>query len=199
MIQSKADEVFWQTNQRLQDLLGGPEPSVRKNLAELRRGAGKRPGEDPYIWGFLFADLPEEMYGKRGAPSREEWAIYTALTLYAVHQQGNDPYQQNMNKKGLSLGAAAAQMVAKEGGDEDARDRVSRRFYQVVLAADISAMVYYLRSFIQLLRSEGIGLDYPKLAKDLYRYQIPDSISSVRLQWGQDYYRKNNDDKEGES
>ena len=53
------------------------------------------------------------------------------------------------------------------------------------------ALTYYLRTFIQLLRSAEIGLDYALLAKDLFLYQWQDQVSSVRLQWGQDFYRKN--------
>ena len=130
-------------------------------------------------------------------PTNEEWAIHTALTLYAVHQQGRDPHQQSMNRKDVSLGSAASYLAAVSGGDDNAKERVARRFHQVALAPDMITMAYYLRSFIQLLRSEGIGLDYPKLARDLYRYQMPDGPASVRLAWGQDFYRieKNNDEK----
>ena len=165
MSESRADEVYQQTERRLFRLLSGDDAVIRGNLANLRRGAGKTPGDDPRVWGILFSDLPDNMMGKRGEPSREEWAIYSALTLYAVHQQGNDPKQKNMNRKGVSLGKAASYLVAAEGGDDDARERVARRFYQVALANDMLSMIYYLRGFIQLLRSADISLDYPLLAK----------------------------------
>lgn len=197
MNESRADAVYRQTEQRLFRLLAGDEATVRGQLANLRRGAGKSPGEDPRVWGILFSELPEEMLGMDGIPSREEWAIHTALTLYAVHQQSNDPKKQNMNQKGISLGDAASKLVTADGGNDDARERIARRFHQVVLAQDIRTMVYYLRSFIQLLRTEGIALDYPRLAKDLYIYQNPAGISSVRLQWGQDFYRKNEKNENG--
>jgi CRISPR system Cascade subunit CasB len=51
-------------------------------------------------------------------------------------------------------------------------------------------LAHYLRELILLLRSAGIGLDYPMLAADLYQYQSPDLASRVRLRWGQDFYRK---------
>ena len=41
---------------------------------------------------------------------------------------------------------------------------------------------------IQLLRREGIPLDYPQLAEDLYQYQFVDGAPNVRLQWGRDLY-----------
>ena len=193
MRESKSNAVYIQTEQRLYRLLTGNDSIVRGRLANLRRGAGKRPGDDPRVWGILFADLPEDMMARYGEPSREEWAIHTALTLFAVHQQGNDPHQRGMNQKDISLGDAAARLVAADGGDEDARERVARRFHRVALAPDMAAMAYYLRSFVQLLRAKDIGLDYPKLAKELYQYQLPDGAASVRLQWGQDFYRAGKD------
>ncbi len=102
-----------------------------------------------------------------------------------------------MNHTGVSLGLAASRLVSATGGDDDARERVARRFHQVVLAPEMASMSYYLRSFIQLLRGEGIGLDYPRLAKDIYLYQIPDGASSVRLQWGEDFYRREHKDDKG--
>jgi len=49
--------------------------------------------------------------------------------------------------------------------------------------------VHHLRGLVQLLRAEGIPLDYPELAYDLYRYQTLDGTQQVRLLWGQDFYR----------
>ena len=197
MAESKADAVFRQTEHCLACLLAGDDGVIRGKLANLRLGVGRKPGEDPRTWGILFSDLPEAMLGYGGNPSKEEWAIHIALTLYAVHQQGREPRQDSMNKKGVSLGNAASQLVAADGGDDDARERIGRRFHQVVLAPDMTAMAYYLRGFIQLLRANGIGLDYARLAKDLYRYQTPDGAASVRLQWGQDFYRKTQIDNNG--
>ncbi len=188
---SRANAVYRQTEQRLFRLLAGEDAMIRGRLANLRRGAGGRPGDDPHAWGILLSELPDEMLGYRGNPSREEWAIYTALTLYAVHQQSHDVRQENMNRNGISLGGAASLLALSEGGDDEARERVARRFHQVVLAEDMPSMVYYLRTFIKLLRSNDIGLDYPMLARDLYLYQTPGTVASVRLNWGQDFYRKN--------
>ena len=194
MAETRADRVYMQTEKRLSLILSGDEGVVRGQLASLRKGAGRKPGDDPKTWGILFSQLPEDMLGRYGFPSKEEWAIHTALTLFAVHQQGNDPKGKNMNQPGISLGLAAAKLVMIECGDDlsriaEARERVGRRFHQIVLASDMDAMSYYLRGFITLLRSNEIGLDYPMLAKDIYRYQLPGGDASVRLKWGQDFYR----------
>ena len=86
--------------------------------------------------------------------------------------------------------------VYADGGDDDARARVARRFHQVMVAPEMASMVYYLRSFVQLLKAADIALDYPRLARDLYTVQLPGGAAGVRLQWGQDFYRRNRDDEE---
>jgi len=174
--------------ERLNSFAVGDETKTKAELAELRHGIGLAPGEKPSLWGMLFENFPEEFYGKFGNPSKEEWAIYDALTLYALHQQGHDIKKENMNVKGVSLGIAAAKLVLAEGGTDDDRERVSKRFNQIALAVDVEMLTYYLRTFIPLLRTNGIGIDYIMLAQDIYWYQTENGRNSVKLKWGQDYY-----------
>ena len=70
-----------------------------------------------------------------------------------------------------------------------ARERVARRFYAVATASSMEELSHHMRGIIQLLRGEGIPIDYPMLAADLYRYQFNSLVSNVRLKWGQDFYR----------
>lgn len=174
----------------------GDQSRQRALLAELRRGVGKQPGELPQLWGLFLRDLPDTMMGGGAEPSREEWAVYTALTLYALHQQGSDPANHSVNVRGQGLGKAAARLVA---GDEDALERIQRRFNRVALASDLPDMLPHLRALVTLLKSSGIGLDYPQLAKDLYEYQFYDGMSDVRLRWGRDFYRIEKSEEEPEN
>ena len=190
------DAVFRETAKRLNALAKGDDASIRARLAELRHGIGKMPGEEPALWGMVFEDLPDYMLGRYGKPSKEEWSIYIALTLYALHQQGNDLSSKNMNSIGISLGKAASRLVYLEGGTDDDRERVSKRFNQIALAVDIDSLYYYLRTFIPLLRDDDIGLDYAMLAQDIYWYQTVSGQASVRLKWGQDYYSVEKDNEE---
>lgn len=196
--EKESDAVLKETARRLKWLLKSDDSTVKARLAELRHGIGSIPGSVPALWGMVFDDLPESMLGSYGKPSKEEWAIYDALTLYALHQQGKDPAKKNMNVKGISLGRAAGKYVYALGGTSDDRERVSRRFNQIALAADIETLTYYLRTFIPLLRGEDIGLDYAMLAQDIYLFQTENNIASVRLRWGQDYYSVNKEEKENE-
>ena len=113
--------------------------------------------------------MPESFQG-RSAPSAAEWAVYLALTLYAMHQQGND---RPMNCPGNTLGRAVRQLAERNSAG------------------------HHLRGMIQLLsaaKDGGIPLDYPQLAADLYELQCTDpryaqTPANVRLRWGQDLYR----------
>lgn len=165
-------------------LLQSGDNVLRAALAELRRGVGKRPGDVPQLWGYFLQDMPEEFFGDK-EPSKAEWAVYTSLTLFALHQQGKDPKSDTMNKEGYSFGTAVNKLVH----NEDERERVARRFYAAATASSMEELSHHMRGIIQLLRGEGIPLDYPMLAADLYRYQFSSLVSNVRLKWGQDFYR----------
>ena len=118
-----------------------------------------------------------------GVPTWEEWAVSGALTLYALHQQGND---QKMHVKGQSLGTAVGSLA---GSDEERLKAVQRRFNAFATAQSMPECLHHLRGLIQLLRSEGIPMDYGELAGDLYTFQVPEGAAKVRLRWGQDFYR----------
>ena len=155
-------------------------------LANLRRGVGKVPGEIPEILGSILEDLPEEYLSESGYPTREEWTVYTSLTLYALHQQG---WSISVNtKEKTSVGKALA-ILAGRDGDINALERSYTRFKILASAKDIRELSYYLRGIIQLLRSKGIMLNYEILAGDLYDFQDEEKRSRLLLRWGQDLYR----------
>ena len=91
---SKSDMVYRYTASKIEYLHSIADTGRGKMyLAELRHGIGKKPGELPSLWGLILDDMNEELKGSR-CVSNAEWAVYTALTLYALHQQGNDRFMQ---------------------------------------------------------------------------------------------------------
>ena len=158
---------------------------VKAMLANLRRGVGRKPGSMPEIWDLTLEGLPEEFMSKDGFPTKEEWAVHIALTLFALHQQGRNIKTESMNNRDISFGKAVRSLAA----DEADIPRVKRRFDAALKADDIEGLAYYTRSLIQLLKSNDTSFNYPMLAKDLYLFQTNDK-DVVRLSWGQDFYRR---------
>lgn len=171
-------------SRKLEKLRNLGDSARRAALANLRRGAGRVPGDMPGLWGTIFEDMPEEMVGTGSSPDKSEWAVYVSLTLFALHQQGRDPAQEPMNQKDISVGRAAAMMVRNEADT----DRVLRRFNEAATSSGMEELEHHLRGLINMLRAEGISLDYPKLAGDLFTYQTPEFAAQVRLRWGRDFY-----------
>lgn len=179
-----ADEVYRAVDRQLKKLSLLPEHPRKAMLSHLRRGVGRIPGDLPELWGMLLQDLPPELQSREGTPTKGEWAIYLALTLYALHQQGQS---MEMNQPDFSLGSAVRRLA--DPGEEPEESPSFRRFQTLLTASGIQEIAHHLRGVIQLLRGESIPLDYPRLARDLYFLQFPDAAPKVRLLWGQDYYR----------
>lgn len=184
--------------ERLQVLATLPERPRKAMLAKLRRGVGRVPGDLPELWGAFLADFPHELKGKIDR-LRAEWAIYLALTLYALHQQGNEFAPNKMNGSGIGLGNAVRRLADKQlehvKGEKKLEDApVFRRFSALATAERMEELSWHLRGIVQLLRAGGLSLDYVRLAENLYRLQNPDHAYEVRLEWGQDYYRFQKDE-----
>lgn len=166
------------------------ESQGRAAMARLRRGVGHVPGDMPLLWGTFLAGMPEELRSPSGVPSRAEWAVYTALTLWALHQQGRPDSVQAAE---VSLGSAAHRLA---GGNQEEQERVWNRLNLVAQADDMQALSYRLRQLVTLLRAGGVGLDYALLAADLYEYQHASTANQVRLRWGQDFFHFSKSDEE---
>lgn len=161
------------------------EHLLRAELASLRRGIGRRPGELPELWGLLLDELPEELMSRTGEPTYAEWAVSGALTLYALHSQG----AREAHADGQSLGRALYILAC-----DDRLEAVQRRFSAFATARSMPECMHHLRGLVSQLRSAEIPLDYVRLAGDLYEFQTHDGAARVRLRWGQDFYRDMNKD-----
>lgn len=188
---SKADLVYSYTLSKLKYFQSIADTGAGKAvLAELRHGIGREPGEIASLWGTIFDGMPEELLGRSSA-SKGEWAVYTALTLYALHKQGKE---KDMFAEGISVGKAAAGLIT---GDDD-EERVIKRLNTVITAVSPKDLAYHLRGVIQLIKNADISLDHALLAKDLYYFSIPECSDVVKLRWGREFYRgRYNNKKEG--
>lgn len=179
---SNSELIYQCTESKIKQLLERKDTGDgKRQLAELRRGVGKIPGEMPETWGILFNHLPESLLGKT-EPSNAEWAIYTALTLFAMHQQGQEKSMHT--KENISLGTAAAGLV----NEKDDLNRIIHRLNLVVTATSPENFAYHLRSLVQLLKAKEIRLNYARLAKEIYQFHNPEIADKIKLSWGRDFY-----------
>ena len=154
------------------------ESRARGEMAALRKGASRDSGELPEIWELTSVEIPE--YAS-DAPTREEIAVHTAMTLYAVHQQSRT---EPMFSPGVGLGSAAHDLVGRDEENPSAR----ARFNALVTSATVAELRHHLRGFVSLLRARGIALDHAMLADDIFRFQQPGGAKKVRLAWARQYY-----------
>lgn len=165
----------------------------KARLAQLRRGIGKRPGELPELWGMFLQNMPEELMSKTDEPSYAEWAVYTALTLFALHQRGHsDPMHEPGEEN--RLGRAVRKL---DGGNDEELDSLAQKFGLVAQSDDMTELSYRLKTVIGLLTGANIRLDYADLAADLYEFQFEDRADNIRLKWGRDFYRDFKNDDNG--
>jgi len=150
----------------------------RAEVAALRKGANRAPGELPEIWELTRVEVPD---GAGDAPTREEIAVHTAMTLYAVHQQSRS---ECMFVPGRGLGRAAHELVGTDEENPSAR----ARFNALVTSTTVAELRHHLRNLVSLLRSRGIALDHAMLADDIVRFQRPGGAKRVRLAWARQYY-----------
>jgi len=130
------------------------DAAARATLAKLRRGIGKTPGSMPELWGTTLAGLPKELIGKNDEPpTYGEWAVYTALTLYALHQQGKDIKKQGVSEDGKFFGIVVGKLIENE---EDEK-RIKRRFDAAATSDSLDEISHHLRGLIQLLKDKPIA------------------------------------------
>ena len=151
------------------------ESRARGELAALRRGASRSPGELPEIWELTRVEVPESA---GDAPTWEELAVHTAMTLYAVHQQSRT---EPMFSPGVGLGSAARRLI---GPPDEENPSARARFNALVTSTTVAELRHHLRGFVSLLRARGFALDHAMLADDVLRFQQPGGAKKVRLAWG---------------
>lgn len=175
--------VHWQIKRITQS---SNENNIRADLAKLRRGIGKKPGAIPELWTYTLEGLPDRFVSKTGKATQGEWAIYTAITLYSLHQQGLSTKDQCMCNDKYSFAKAIAHLIE----NEDDLKRIKRRFDATATSQDMTELAYHVRGLIQQLRSRKVPFNYPEFAEDLYWFQFPAHMDNVLLRWGQDFYRE---------
>lgn len=177
---------------------GSTSESV-STLARLRRAQGVAGSADPRSWALVLEGLPTILQASDSGsavgvkPTRAEQAVHTSLTTYAVHQQGRrDP----QHVRGVGLGEATRRL-ARQRATEDAvgglDEPTVQRLHRVSMAQTAELRVDALRALVTLMRGaeRTVGLDYGRLAEDLFWLQFPGAAHGVQLSWGRGLHRFN--------
>ncbi|QQO77314.1 type I-E CRISPR-associated protein Cse2/CasB [Actinomyces sp. HMT897] len=155
------------------------EAQAREQMAALRGAVTREPGEVPATWALTQVRVPDDA---GDAPTPEEVAVHTAMTLYAVHQQSRtDP----MFHPGKGLGHASRELI---GPPDQENPSARKRFNALVTSTTITELRHHLRDLVSLLRARGITLDHAMLADDIVRFQRPGGAKEVRLVWARQYH-----------
>jgi CRISPR system Cascade subunit CasB len=160
------------------------DATVRRILAELRRGLGKEIGECGFS--FMLEEIEENEIGNKDFDDVISVA-YKVLTLFAKHQQGNSKL---MHQAGQSIGKAMKKYRLSNFSSEDTAKSFKRRFEILITSADRDELLQHLRQLISLIGE--IPLDYVALANDVYDFKIPEKRDDIRLKWGKDFYSNSN-------
>ncbi|HEX7660968.1 MAG TPA: type I-E CRISPR-associated protein Cse1/CasA [Pseudonocardiaceae bacterium] len=155
---------------------GAPPPG--EDLAALRAGLGREPGEVPGMWPFYRAVTPDS------GISCDLRAEHHALALYGLHQQSRRTPMHDPSL--LSVGAALQKL---RNNVRTSAGAVDHWFTVAVSANTVPTLVMHLRGLITQLRSIDQPLNYDRLVEDIYRWQWPRSRQRVRRDWGSAYFQ----------
>ncbi|WP_328457608.1 type I-E CRISPR-associated protein Cse2/CasB [Streptomyces sp. NBC_00386] len=160
-------------------------------LARLRRGAGRNAAEMPDLWGLvdtgpLHQSTSDLRPLSEAELARAEDALYTTLTLWALHQQsrGTPMHRAHSRDQPRGLGAAVRRLMPANSIDEP----VLKRLVRAGTASEPLVLAQRLREIVVLLRRSDISLDYGLLAGQLYAWQWPGGPESVRRSWGRSFH-----------
>lgn len=177
--------------------------STKALLANMRNSADKDISNNVDALAYVFSNLSYGEDDRGGELSYMEQAIFTAIQMYAIHQQsnvesvlkfGNDDENESREKKyKANIGDALATLRSDES------ESIDKRFNAMITATNFNKLSYHLRQMIKILKSKSDAkVDYAKLAEDLYWFMIGRK-EEVRLSWARSYYKyRKNEKMEGE-
>lgn len=177
--------------------------STKALLANMRNSADKDISNNVDALAYVFSNLSYGEDDRGGELSYMEQAIFTAIQMYAIHQQSNvesvlkfgsdDENESREEKYKANIGDALATLRSDES------ESIDKRFNAMITATNFNKLSYHLRQMIKILKSKSDAkVDYAKLAEDLYWFMIGKK-EEVRLSWARSYYKyRKNEEMEGE-
>ena len=177
--------------------------STKALLANMRNSADKDISNNVDTLAYVFSNLSYGEDDRYVELSYMEQAIFTAIQMYAIHQQSNvesvlkfgsdDENESREEKYKANIGDALATLRSDES------ESIDKRFNAMITATNFNKLSYHLRQMIKILKSKSDAkVDYAKLAEDLYWFMMGRK-EEVRLSWARSYYKyRKNEEMEGD-
>ena len=186
-------DIVRRTINPLQKRITGPNAHSsgphRATVAALRNAVGQTPDRAPLAWGYVteqvIPEFPSSWIGRED-PTPQEWAAFTALTFWALHQQSQArPMHRAFegDERYKNFGFSIGHLTKRAEGSS-----IKGRFDALLVARNGAAQLHHLRGLVQLLRSHEIPVDYGQLARDLASLRFGDH-RKVALRWGRGFAR----------
>jgi len=180
-----------ETTGRIITDLYGYGHSNKAVLASLRHATSITSQQAQPVWPVLIANLEEHQLSISGVPTQAEVAVYSAVRLYAIHQQGVNDHcvyaSAGDEAKGMQLFSA----LANQRSHEDTRVALDRRVRMLLATTNVNSIINSLSHMVSILKASDakLKIDYSLLALDLYGLQLNhEHANKVRLRWGEQYY-----------
>lgn len=167
-------------------------------LAAARHAASMNSSQAQPVWPIIMEELDAPMLSYNDELTYAERATYTAIRLYAIHQQGNENivYASSFSKddgpvEGKNLFSALANLKQNEA----IQVALDRRVTALLSTTNINSTINALTHLTAILKSaqKTQKIDYARLADDLLVYQLSyEQANQVRLNWGRQYYYRTN-------
>lgn len=148
----------------------------RAALAALRRGLGKRPGEEMSVYRYLgrFADSLKS--------KQQEEAYHLIATLFGLYP--SESWRSgDGDKNKTNLGASLRRLKEQMGGDG-----ADRRFV-ALLNAHREDLPEHLRQIVGLLKSKDVPIDWVQLLQAV-EYWDADNERRTQRQWAKTFWRE---------
>ena len=148
----------------------------RAALATLRRGLGKKPGEEMGIYRYLgrFANRMKSLH--------QEEAYHLIATLFGLYP-GESWRSSDGDKSKTNLGASLRKLKNDMGGES-----VERRFV-ALLNSHTEDLSEHLRQIVGLLKSKDIPLDWQQLLEAIEFWDFDDDRRMQR-NWAKSFWQE---------
>ena len=170
---------------RLEHGLESRDPYAVRAVATLRRATGRDPEECPEAMGII-CDVVDADHQGDGWVTDTERAVFTAVTLWALHSQsvGRSMYLSSTKDTPAPTIGQAVHLLARQDGSSLSDHPIARRWHYLIAADTVNLFAARARSIITQLRRAGIGFDYADLAGALVHWDAyPEHRRKALLRW----------------